>query len=84
MYVPSRYLNKFQIYKTVYILTNMKVKKEINAKMGLFHASKGGYPSFFPEIYSKFPFVLKNGSSCSSLGTQIYGVELGLVDSVSG
>ena len=28
--------------------------------------------------------VVKNGTSCSSLGTQIYGVELGLVDPVSG
>ena len=28
--------------------------------------------------------VVKNGTSCSSLGTQIYGVELGLVDQVSG
>ena len=28
--------------------------------------------------------VNKNGTSCSSLGTQIYGVELGLVDPVSG
>ena len=26
----------------------------------------------------------KNGTSCSSLGTQTYGVELGLVDTVSG
>ena len=26
----------------------------------------------------------KNGTSCSSLGTQTYGVELGLVDPVSG
>ena len=28
--------------------------------------------------------VVKNGTSCSSLGTQIYRVELGLVDPVSG
>ena len=28
--------------------------------------------------------VVKNGTSCSSLGTQIYGIELGLVDPVSG
>ena len=28
--------------------------------------------------------VVKNGTSCSSLGTQVYGVELGLVDPVSG
>ena len=28
--------------------------------------------------------VVKNGTSCSSLGTQNYGVELGLVDPVSG
>ena len=28
--------------------------------------------------------VIKNGPSCSSLGTQTYGVELGLVDPVSG
>ena len=28
--------------------------------------------------------VVKNGTSCSSLGTQIYGVALGLVDLVSG
>ena len=27
--------------------------------------------------------VVKNGTSCSSLGTQTYGVELGLVDPVS-
>ena len=28
--------------------------------------------------------VVENGISCSSLGTQTYGVELGLVDPVSG
>ena len=28
--------------------------------------------------------VIKNGTSCSSLVTQTYGVELGLVDPVSG
>ena len=28
--------------------------------------------------------VVKNGTSCSSLGTQTYRVELGLVDPVSG
>ena len=28
--------------------------------------------------------VVKTGTSCSSLGTQTYGVELGLVDPVSG
>ena len=28
--------------------------------------------------------VVKNGTSCSSLGNQTYGVELGLVDPVSG
>ena len=28
--------------------------------------------------------VVKNGTSCSSLGIQTYGVELGLVDPVSG
>ena len=28
--------------------------------------------------------VVKNGTGCSSLGTQTYGVELGLVDPVSG
>ena len=28
--------------------------------------------------------VVKNGTSCFSLGTQTYGVELGLVDPVSG
>ena len=28
--------------------------------------------------------VVKYGTSCSSLGTQTYGVELGLVDPVSG
>ena len=28
--------------------------------------------------------VVKNGTSCSSLGTQTYGIELGLVDPVSG
>ena len=28
--------------------------------------------------------VVKNGTSCSLLGTQTYGVELGLVDPVSG
>ena len=27
---------------------------------------------------------VKNGTNCSSLGTQTYGVELGLVDPVSG
>ena len=33
---------------------------------------------------SRHTKVVKNGTSCSSLGTQIYGVELGLVDPVSG
>ena len=28
--------------------------------------------------------VVKNGTSCSSLGTKSYGLELGLVDPVSG
>ena len=28
--------------------------------------------------------LVKNSTSCSSLGTQTYGVELGLVDPVSG
>ena len=28
--------------------------------------------------------VIKNGTSCSSLGTHTYGVELGPVDSMSG
>ena len=28
--------------------------------------------------------VINNGNSCTSLGTQIYWVELGLVDPVSG
>ena len=28
--------------------------------------------------------VVKNGTNCSSLGTQTYGVELGLVDPFSG
>ena len=28
--------------------------------------------------------MIKNGTSCSLLGTQTYGVELGLVDPVSG
>ena len=32
---------------------------------------------------SDIPFI-KSGTSCSSLGTQVYGVELGLVDPVSG
>ena len=30
------------------------------------------------------PKVVKNGTSCSSLGTQTYRIELGLVDPVSG
>ena len=33
---------------------------------------------------SRHTKVVKNGTSCSSLGTQTYGVELGLVDPVSG
>ena len=28
--------------------------------------------------------VVKNGTSCSPFGTQTYGIELGLVDPVSG
>ena len=28
--------------------------------------------------------VIKNGTNCSSIGTQTYGIELGLVDPVSG
>ena len=32
----------------------------------------------------RYTKVVKNGTSCSSLGTQTYGVELGLVDPVSG
>ena len=39
-----------------------------------------GVPGFDPGPRQ----VVKNGTSCSSLGTQIYGVELGLVDPVSG
>ena len=31
----------------------------------------------------RYTKVVKNGTSCSSLGTQIYEVELGLVDPVS-
>ena len=33
---------------------------------------------------NNIPKSLENGTSCSSLGTQTYGVELGLVDLVSG
>ena len=33
---------------------------------------------------SRHTKVVKNGTSCSLLGTQTYGVELGLVDPVSG
>ena len=33
---------------------------------------------------SRHTKVVKNGTRCSSLGTQTYGVELGLVDPVSG
>ena len=41
----------------------------------------GGH-GFDPGLqYTK---VVKNGTSCSSSGTQIYGVELRLVDPVSG
>ena len=32
---------------------------------------------------SRHTKVVRNGTSCSSLGTQTYGVELGLVDPVS-
>ena len=31
----------------------------------------------------RYTKVVKNSTSCSSLGTQTYGVELGLVDPVS-
>ena len=41
-----------------------------------------GGPGFDPG--PDIPKSLKNGTSCSSLGTQIYGVDLGLVDPVSG
>ena len=32
----------------------------------------------------RYTKVVENGTTCSSIGTQIYGVELGLVDLVSG
>ena len=41
-----------------------------------------GGPGFDPG--PRHTKVVKNGTSCSSLGTQIYGVELGLVNPVSG
>ena len=41
-----------------------------------------GGPGFDPG--PRHTKVVKNGTSCSSLGTQIYGVELGLVNRVSG
>ena len=41
-----------------------------------------GGPGFDPG--PRHTKVVKNGTSGSSLGTQIYGVELGLVDPVSG
>ena len=41
-----------------------------------------GGPGFDPG--PRHTKVVKNGTSCFSLGTQINGVELGLVDLVSG
>ena len=41
-----------------------------------------GGPGFDPG--PRHTKVVKNGTSCSSLDTQTYGVELGLVDPVSG
>ena len=41
-----------------------------------------GGPGFDPG--PRYTKVVKNGTSCSSLGTQTYEVELGLVDPVSG
>ena len=36
------------------------------------------------DLGPRYIKVVKHCTSCSSLGTQIYGVELGLVDPVSG
>ena len=41
-----------------------------------------GGPGF--DLGPRYTKAVKNGTSCSSLGTQIYGVELGLVDPESG
>ena len=45
-------------------------------------SSVGRGPGFDPG--PRHTKVVKNGTSCSSLGTQTYEVELGLVDPVSG
>ena len=45
------------------------------------HRGTGGH-GFDPGL--RHIKVVKNGTSCSSLGTQTYWVELGLVDPVSG
>ena len=52
------------------------------SSVGRVSASGNGRYVFDPgQRHTK---VVKNGTSCSSLGTQAYGVELELVDPVSG
>ena len=47
----------------------------------VFASGTGGHGFDLRPRHTK---VVKNGTSCSLLGTQSYGVELGMVDPVSG
>ena len=53
-----------------------------DSSVGRVSAPGNGGHGFDPG--PRYTKVVKNGTSCSSLGTQTYGVELGLVDPVSG
>ena len=58
--------------------TNMKFWRITNLCL----LRRTGGPGFDPG--PRHTKVVKNGTSCSSFGTQIYGVKLGLVNPVSG
>ena len=74
-----------QPYLIMYVICNLYLLKSLtgpDSSVGRVSAPGTGSPGFDPG--PRHTKVVKNGTSCSSLGTQIYGVELGLVDPVSG
>ena len=56
----------------MFIVSCIYSKIKSRAKMGLFYASKGWYPSFLPEIYHKFPCVNFISNSSSTIVFVIY------------